>query len=57
MKIDIRFKDGPHQAFYVRGNKDVDEGEIKAEGEKIIEAEQLIERLTGLRVHFTEVDY
>lgn len=41
--------------FRVTGRDVMDTPQIRADGEKIIEVEQFIERLTGVRVHLSQV--
>jgi hypothetical protein len=60
MRIRLTFKDGPRTIAVVNG-KEIKPEELVVTGVqsallRAIEAEQLIERLTGLRVHITAED-
>lgn len=55
MFFQITIKNGPHTLIAFTGIKDVDKETLtRADMEKLIETEQLLEKVTGYRFHINE---
>lgn len=56
-RFEVIFKRGPKEVARVVGVRDVPSDDITVAdvGDRLIAAEQLLERLTGFRVHIQEV--